>query len=106
MAFARGLLAGAAIALTFAGSAAAEGDKTLSCDDGRNYVIQTRGVSTQGDLVTGYLVVGPKKRVYFRLMPMGTGYRYAGNGFWFDGVGGAAQLTLGRNHTVSCTVQG
>jgi hypothetical protein len=106
----RGILTGAAIALAFsAGSAIAAADgttenQTLTCDNGRIYQIRVRAVSEAGELVTGYIVIGPRKRTYFRLVPMGNGYRYAGNGFWFDGVRNMAQLTLGRNNTTACTV--
>jgi hypothetical protein len=35
---------------------------------------------------------------------MGTGYRYAGHGFWFDGVRGAATLHI-DSREAACTVE-
>ena len=57
------------------------------------------------DLVTGYLLVtGHGRGVHMRLIPMGSGYRYAGRGVWFDGMRGQAVLNWGRPDEVPCRV--
>lgn len=76
----------------------------LSCEDGRVYPLVARGVTDDGDVVTGYIVFSPRRSVHIRLMPMQEGYRYAGRGVWLDGVRGAAELNLGKRKTVSCDV--
>ena len=76
----------------------------LSCDNGRTYPIRPRAVSDQGELVTGYIETAPRKLHHFRLFPMGTGYRYGGAGFWFDGLRGEATLFVDRRET-ACTVE-
>ena len=75
----------------------------LNCDNGKSYPIRARAVSDAGELVTGYLYTAPRRASHFRLIPMGTGYRYAGVGFWFDGVRGEAVLELGKS--TNCTVE-
>jgi hypothetical protein len=75
----------------------------LNCDNGKSYPIRPRAVSDAGELVTGYLYTSPKRAAHFRLVPMGSGYRYAGSGFWFDGVRGEAVLELGKS--ANCTVE-
>jgi hypothetical protein len=76
---------------------------TLNCDNGKSYPIRVRAVSDAGELVTGYLYTAPRRASYFRLVPMGTGYRYSGHGFWFDGVRDEAVLELGGS--TNCTVE-
>ena len=76
----------------------------LSCDNGRTYPIRARAVSDQGELVTGYIQTAPRKQHHFRLFPMGTGYRYGGHGFWFDGVRGEATLFVDTLQT-ACLVE-
>jgi hypothetical protein len=62
-------------------------------------------VSREGDLVTGYLLTtGRGRGVHVRLIPMGSGYRYAGPGVWFDGMRQQAVLNWGRPDEVPCTV--
>ena len=86
------------------GTIATAGEQlTLECDNGRTYPIRVRAVSDAGELVTGYIYTAPRKAQHFRLVPMGTGYRYAGYGFWFDGIRGEAMLDIG-SHQASCTV--
>jgi hypothetical protein len=46
----------------------------------------------------------PSKQHHFRLFPMGTGYRYGGHGFWFDGVRGEATLFVDTLQT-ECLVE-
>lgn len=77
----------------------------LSCENGREYPIRPIAVSREYDLVTGYLLTtGRGRGVHMRLMPMGSGYRYAGPGVWFDGLRGQAVLNWGRPDEVPCTV--
>ena len=53
----------------------------LSCENGRDYPLHPLAVSREFDLVTGYLLVtGHGRGVHMRLIPMGSGYRYAGRG--------------------------
>jgi len=89
-------------ALTLASTGAGASGLALSCENGRSYPIVVRAVSNAGDLVTGYLQVAPRRTLHFRLVPMGTGYRYAGYGFWFDGVQGNAMLNVGKYPPVAC----
>jgi hypothetical protein len=108
----RTALALGALALPLVVSAAAFGaDRVdghrmwLACENGRNYPLQPRTVSRENDLVTGYLVrTGTGRAVHLRLMPMGNGYRYAGQGMWFDGVRGEAVLDWGSRDAVPCSV--
>jgi len=88
------------------GAAQLDGQKMwLACEDGSNYPIHPMAVSRENDLVTGYLLrTGTGRSVHLRLMPMGTGYRYAGQGVWFDGLRGEAVLNWGRADAVSCSV--
>ena len=89
--------------LSVSGKIMAGAQLVLSCDNGRTYPIRARAISDQGELVTGYIQTAPRKSHHFRLVPMGTGYRYAGLGFWFDGVRGEATLFVDRRET-ACTV--
>jgi hypothetical protein len=76
----------------------------LNCDNGRVYPIRPRAVSDVGELVTGYISTAPRRTRHFRLVPMGNGYRYAGHGFWFDGIRGEATLYVDSRET-ACTVE-
>ena len=77
----------------------------LSCENGRDYPLHPLAVSREFDLVTGYLLVtGHGRGVHMRLIPMGSGYRYAGRGVWFDGMRGQAVLNWGRPDEVPCRV--
>lgn len=76
----------------------------LSCDNGRTYPLVARAVTTDGDVVTGYIVFSPRRSVHVRLVPMEEGYRYAGRGVWLDGVRGTAELNLGKHSVVSCNI--
>jgi len=76
----------------------------LNCDNGRVYPIRPRAVSDIGELVTGYISTAPRRSHHFRLVPMGNGYRYAGPGFWFDGIRGEATLYVDSRET-ACTVE-
>ena len=63
----------------------------LSCENGRDYPLHP-------------LVTGHGRGVHMRLIPMGSGYRYAGRGVWFDGMRGQAVLNWGRPDEVPCRV--
>ena len=77
----------------------------LACENGRDYPLHPLAVSREGDLVTGYLLTtGHGRGVHVRLIPMGSGYRYAGPGVWFDGMRQQAVLNWGRPDEVPCTV--
>jgi hypothetical protein len=77
----------------------------LSCENGREYPLHPLAVSREADLVTGYLLVtGRGRGVHMRLIPMGSGYRYAGPGVWFDGMRQQAVLNWGRPDEVPCKV--
>lgn len=94
------------LSATVCGAAPADPPKMwLACENGLNYPIQPIAVSRENDLVTGYMLrTGTGHALHLRLMPMGTGYRYAGPGVWFDGLRGEAVLNWGRAHAVPCTV--
>lgn len=92
------------MALTAGGKMVAGAQLILNCDNGRTYPIRARAVSDAGELVTGYIETAPRRSHHFRLIPMGNGYRYAGLGFWFDGVRNEATLDIG-SHQAACTVE-
>ena len=50
------------------------------------------------------LMTGHGRGVHMRLIPMGSGYRYAGPGVWFDGMRQQAVLNWGRPDEVPCTL--
>src|SRR5688572_24759709 len=95
---------GRAADLAVSGKILAGAQLTLVCDNGRSYPIRARAVSDQGELVTGYIQTAPRRQHHFRLFPMGTGYRYGGHGFWFDGVRGEATLYV-DDREAACTVE-
>ena len=86
-----------------AGAIVAGHQLALNCDNGRIYPIRVRAVSDAGKLVTGYIYMSPRRPHHFRLVPMGTGYRYAAHGFWFDGLRGEATLYI-DSREAACTV--
>ena len=77
---------------------------TITCDNGRTYVLAPRAVSDAGDIVTARLYTAPRRAVAVRLIPMGSGYRYAGRGIWLDGIRGQAMLNFGKSATTACEV--
>ena len=88
-----------------AGERSAHQKMWLSCENGREYPLRPIAVSREYDLVTGYLLMtGHHHGVHMRLIPMGSGYRYAGPGVWFDGLRGDAVLNWGRADEVPCKV--
>ena len=79
----------------------------LSCENRGSYAIRPLAVSSEGDVVTGHLVLGQGRGIHVRLIPMGGGYRYAGRGVWFDGAQESVYLYLSKNRPIACTlVQG
>ena len=80
-------------------------DLRLACENGHRYPICPIAVSEAGELVTGYLRLGPNRGVHVRLAPMGVGYRYIGRGVWFDGLRGDAALFLHKDRAIACTVE-
>ena len=76
----------------------------LACENGIDYPIHPVAVSDDGDLVTGYPVMGQRQGVHIRLVPMGAGYRYAGRGVWFDGARESVYLYLSKYRPMACTV--
>jgi len=76
----------------------------LTCENGREYPLCPIAVSVAGEIVTANLYLGAHQPAHVRLVPMGVGYRYAGKGFWLDGLSEKAQLNFGPNRSVACTV--
>ena len=100
-------LSSAASAADMAGGVehAARQKMWLACENGHEYPLRPIGVSRENDLVTGYmLMTGRGHGVHMRLIPMGSGYRYAGAGVWFDGLRGNAVLNWGTPGEVPCKV--
>jgi hypothetical protein len=76
----------------------------LTCEDGRSYPFCPTAVSEEGDIATGYLTLSPRHGMHMRLVPMGAGYRYIGNGVYFEGIRSQAVLYFGENRSIACTV--
>jgi hypothetical protein len=77
----------------------------LTCENGREYPLCPIAVSVAGEIVTGNLYLGASRPAHVRLVPMGVGYRYAGKGFWVDGVEEKAEINFGpHRRAVACTV--
>jgi hypothetical protein len=76
----------------------------LVCENGHTYPFCPIALSDEGDVVTGLLVTGGRRGHHVRLVPMGSGYRYAGHGIWFDGLESQAVLHFGKYNSVPCTV--
>lgn len=77
----------------------------LTCENGREYPLCPIAVSVAGEIVTGNLYLGANRPAHVRLVPMGVGYRYAGKGFWVDGVNEKAEINFGpHSRSVACTV--
>jgi hypothetical protein len=103
-----GLCAVATAVLGFTGAPAnagfAAGNLSLACSNGHTYALSPGAVAVDGDLVTGYLHLSPRRAMHVRLIPMGDGYRYAGRGVWLDGIRGDATLHFGKHRAVDCLV--
>ncbi|EKS39949.1 hypothetical protein HMPREF9696_00961 [Afipia clevelandensis ATCC 49720] len=76
----------------------------VACENGANYMLQSDPVTYGGDVVTGRFYFAPHRAAKVRLIPMGIGYRYAGKGFWLDGVRNRALLFLHKNRPIACNV--
>jgi hypothetical protein len=101
-----GAVATAALGLTGAPANAGvpAGPLSLACSNGHIYALSPGAVAADGDLVTGYLRLSPRRSMHVRLIPMGDGYRYAGRGVWLDGIRGDATLHFGKHRSVDCQV--
>lgn len=99
-----GALGLAGLVVCTATPAAAWSDFNVACENGGNYTLRARAVSDEGDLVTGYLHLAPRRAVHVRLVPMGIGYRYAGPGVWLDGIRETAVLNFSNAEQIPCTV--
>jgi hypothetical protein len=67
-------------------------------------ILFARAVSDTGDLVTGELLIGKRGDASIRLMPVGSGYRYAVQGLWLDGWRGNSELHYGKHQPTACAV--
>jgi len=76
----------------------------LTCEDGRTYPFCPVAVSEEGEIATGFLTVSRRHGLHMRLVPMGAGYRYIGNGVWFEGIRSQAMLYFGESRAIACTV--
>jgi len=77
----------------------------FTCDNGRTYPLCPIAVSVAGEIVTASLFTSPYNSVHVRLIPMGVGYRYAGQGIWLDGFRESALLNFGKRGQIACTIQ-
>jgi hypothetical protein len=78
---------------------------SISCDNGRNYVLESGPVAAPGEIVTARLFLSPRRGIPVRLIPMGDGYRYAGRGIWLDGIRQHALLYLSKYQPTACLVE-
>lgn len=76
----------------------------LSCEGRHRYVLQPHAVTEAGEVITGSLRFSRRRSAGLRLIPMGQGYRYAGAGFWLDGIRDQAVLYRGKRRPVACIV--
>jgi len=76
----------------------------LACDNGRDYVFRPQAVSYDTEIVTGHLQLRRRTGPKLRLIPTGTGFRYAGRGIWIDGRRDLATIHFGKSNYVSCIV--
>jgi len=77
----------------------------FTCENGREYPLCPIAVTVAGEVVTASLYTGRHSATHVRLIPMGVGYRYAGNGIWLDGFHENALLNFGKHSQVACTIQ-
>jgi hypothetical protein len=99
------ILAAGVVTALVSTSAWADGGRTgsvFSCENGRAYPLVPVAVSDAGDIVTARLYTAPHRAVAVRLIPMGSGYRYAGRGIWLDGIRNQAVLNFGKSTAISC----
>jgi hypothetical protein len=98
-------MAASALTVLASTSAFAEGGRgsaAISCDNGKTYSLVPSAVSDAGDIVTARLYTAPHRAVAVRLIPMGSGYRYAGRGIWLDGIRSQAILNFGKSTAIAC----
>src|SRR6266404_796227 len=67
------------------GAAGSCSEIVFTCENGREYPLCPIAVTVAGEVVTASLYTGRHSATHVRLIPMGVGYRYAGNGIWLDG---------------------
>ncbi len=77
----------------------------FTCENGREYPLCPIAVTVAGEVVTASLYTGRHSATHVRLIPMGVGYRYAGNGIWLDGFRENALLNFGKHNQIACTIQ-
>ena len=113
MRFGKLVLAGVLAGLGFAGSISGANAQALtlpgahfaiSCENGGNYSLVSGPAVVPGDVMVAHLFLSPHRGVPVRLMTMGEGYRYAGQGVWLDGIHDHALLYLSKYHPVACIV--
>lgn len=80
------------------------GEITISCENGHTYSLVPTAVSDAGDIVTARLYTSAHHSIRVRLIPMGSGYRYAGRGVWLDGIRGEGVLNFGKSVAIACGV--
>lgn len=93
------------LALTPAPVAAHASSFSVSCENGRNYVLRPQVQTVSADVITAYLLVSKRHVAKVRLIPMGEGYRYSGHGIWLDGIRTEALLYFGKSRPLACGVQ-
>ncbi|WP_315831150.1 hypothetical protein [Bradyrhizobium prioriisuperbiae] len=96
------IVGGASVAQ--AGGFPASGRFVVACENGAHYRLEAASTTVFGEVVTGRLLLSPRRAVAVRLIPMGDGYRYAGRGVWLDGFREQAALFLRKDTPVSCNV--
>jgi hypothetical protein len=79
-------------------------DIVFVCENGREYPLCPIAVTVAGEVVTASFHTGHGSS-HVRLIPMGVGYRYAGQGIWLDGFRQNALLNFGKHSQVACTLQ-
>lgn len=97
-------VAGLALASGAASADRLRAEAAISCENGHTYPLVPIAVSDAGDVVTARLYTAPRRSTHVRLIPMGSGYRYAGRGIWLDGVRGQGVLNFGKSVAVACEV--
>jgi len=78
-------------------------DVVFVCENGQQYPLCPIAVSVIGEVVTGTLH-SPVGATHVRLIPMGEGYRYAGQGVSVDGFQNHAEIHIGERSHIACTI--
>lgn len=76
----------------------------VACANGGNYVLESGPVAEPGQIVTARFRFNSHHVAPVRLIPMGNGYRYAGQTFWIDGIRDQALLYLSKYDPIPCSV--